>query len=411
MEFLHQPASSRRLGDYLKENLSRPWTHFRVAVAFVKRTGTRHIVEQVSDFARTRHVEIIAGIDHRGTSAEGLRDLLEAVEPDGRIIVFHNRLPFTFHPKIYLFKSPTAAEALVGSGNLSEGGLFTNYEAALHLTLDLADPEQTAILQSIECVLDGWANTSTGTAHILDDDLLARLTALGLVPSEALSAPETGDVATLPISTMEDGGTVEETGAGHHDLPFIARPVPRAPPFPRLAPPGKPAPTGATIPTAGQALGSSPPARRITNFVMTLQRTDVGIGQTTSGTSRRSPEIFIPLSARDAVPDFWDWPSGFTSDPERPDKRDRSGVRMRLSTDIVSVNMMTWPVKHDFRLRSEALRSAGNVGDILHLEKVDPTIGFEYFVEVIPKGTSQYSSYLAQCSQSVRSSQKMYGYY
>ena len=30
---------------------------------------------------------------------------------------------------------------------------------------------------------------------------------------------------------------------------------------------------------------------------MTLQQTDVGTGQVTEGTSRRSPEIFIPLVA------------------------------------------------------------------------------------------------------------------
>ena len=112
MEFIHQPAPSHRLGDYVKANLSGSWTHFRAAVAFVKRSGTRHIAEAISAFARTSHVEIVAGIDHRGTSAEGLRDLLDAARPNGRVIVFHNRLPYTFHPKVYLFKSPGAAELL-----------------------------------------------------------------------------------------------------------------------------------------------------------------------------------------------------------------------------------------------------------------------------------------------------------
>ena len=66
------------------------------------------------------------GIDHGGSSAEGLRDLLDAVSPSGRVIVFHNRLPFTFHPKVHLFQSPAAADFTIGSGNLTEGGLFTN---------------------------------------------------------------------------------------------------------------------------------------------------------------------------------------------------------------------------------------------------------------------------------------------
>ena len=109
-------------------------------------------------------------------SAEGLQDLLNAVSSRGRVIVLHNRLPYTFHPNIYLFKSPTAADIVVGSGNLTEGGLFTNYEAALRLTLDLTDSEHAPILESIERVLDGWADLSAGTALVLDSDLLARLT-------------------------------------------------------------------------------------------------------------------------------------------------------------------------------------------------------------------------------------------
>ena len=44
-------------------------------------------------------------------------------------MVFHNPLPHTFHPKLYLFKSDDHAEMVMGSGNLTEGGLYTNYEA------------------------------------------------------------------------------------------------------------------------------------------------------------------------------------------------------------------------------------------------------------------------------------------
>ena len=332
MEFIHQPAPSHRLGDYLKAKLSEPWTHFRAAVAFVKRSGTRHIAASVSAFAQTSHVEIVSGIDHRGTSAEGLRDLIDAVAPDGRVIVFHNRLPMTFHPKVYLFKSPTSAEVLIGSGNLTEGGLFTNYEASLRLILDLADPDQTAILQSIEHVLDVWADSSSGTAHMLDEDLLARLMALGLVPSEALAVSEPGDPTPPPTSAEE-----------HLDSPFIARAEPHAPPFPKPTVSRGTSPTGAARPLPRSGTVPDPPVPEATGFVMTLQRTDVGVGQTTPGTSRRSPEIFIPLSARNAVPSFWDWPEGFTPDSRHPGKFDRFGVHMRLGGEIVTVNMMSMP--------------------------------------------------------------------
>lgn len=131
MQFIHQPFPSGRLGDYLKDNLRGEWTHFRAAVAFVKRSGVRHVAPGLVEFSRTGHVEIIAGIDHQGTSFEGLEELLGAVSPRGRVIVFHNRLPFTFHPKVYLFKSPATADVMIGSGNLTVGlpSVISVYEA------------------------------------------------------------------------------------------------------------------------------------------------------------------------------------------------------------------------------------------------------------------------------------------
>ena len=84
---------------------------------------------------------------------------------------------------------------------------------------------------------------------------------------------------------------------------------------------------------------------------------------------------------------------------------------MRLGGEVVSVNMMIWPVKRDFRLRSEALRSAGDVGDVLRMEKVDPAAGHEYEVEVISRETYRHAEYLALCRRSVRNSEKKYGYY
>ena len=393
MEFIHQPSDCNRLVDYLDEGFIGSWTHFRAAIAFVKRSGTRHIEGSLASFARNHDVEIIAGIDHCGTSYEGLKSLLHAVSPGGRVVVFHNPTFRTFHPKVYLFKSPVAADMIVGSGNLTGGGLFANYEAGVRVRLNLANPNEAAVLVNVEQVLDRWSDQSGGTARLLDEQLLAKLAAWGLTPSESL-------VDSLPTIKQEKVGglTVERDG-----FPFTARSEPGLPSFlahrqPTLVGGASKRPLAASEPHLG--------------FVMTLQQTDVGVGQATSGTSRRSPEIFIPLKARNADAGFWNWPDGFVEDPMKPYKFDRHGVRMRLAGEVISVNMMTWPDKHDFRLRSESLRSAGNVGDILRLERVvDPNADYEYYVEVIPQGTMQHPVYLALCRNPVRNSQKKYGYY
>ena len=392
MEFIHHPGESDRLGDWLKHNLEKEWSSFRAAIAFVKRSGTRHIKNPLSKFAEAREVEIVTGIDHQGSSYEGLQDLLDAVSPNGQIVVFHNRLALTFHPKVYVFRSETAADLVIGSGNLTEGGLFSNYEASLRLQLNLAESGQAELLRSIENAIDLWANAH-GTSRHLDADFLETLKDLRLVATERSSVPTTGGAASRETGKDEDD-VIDE-------IPFTARPERRAPPIGRSVPATGIVPHG----TAGK------PGSKDLRFVMTLQKTDVGIGQTTAGTSRRSPEIFVPLAARDANPEFWDWPGSFAPDPSRPNKHDRRGVLVRMGSNAVSVNMMTWPDRHDFRLRSEALRSAGNIGDILRVEKVNPQSGFHYLAEVIPQKSARYAFCFSKCDQIVRNSRKRFGYY
>ncbi len=393
MEFIQHPGESTRVGDWLKDNLQKDWSHFRAAVAFVKRSGTRHIHKPLAKFAETSHVEIVVGIDHQGSSYEGLLDLIHAVSPSGKVVVFHNRLAITFHPKIYLFKSKTAAEVIVGSGNLTEGGLFANYEAALRLEFNLAKRDQVDVLRSIENTLDQWANAQ-GTSWPLNAEFLGQLRDLSLVSTEG------------PLVSKDSNAAVEETQKGTSsfsgEMPFAARSERRAPSTTRSA-------TATGVAQRFEVGGI--PTLRGQRFLMTLQQTDVGTGQTTAGTSRRSPEIFVPLAARNANPTFWNWPDSFVQDETKPGKYDHSGVRMRLGDSIVLVNMMTWPDRHDFRLRSEALRSAGGIGDILRIEKVNSESGFDYFVEVIPQGTKRYAFCFSKCTQLVRNSRKRFGYY
>ena len=385
MKLLEQP-SGNRLGDWLNANLGGDWVEFRAAIAFVKRSGVKHIAVRLAAFAQSRPVEVIVGVDHQGTSYEGLRELGEAVAPSGRVVVFHNVLPHTFHPKVYLFKSADRAQIAVGSGNLTEGGLYTNYEVGLQVALDLADKEDRGILKKVEEMLDSWADTQTGTAVALDDACLESLLQVGLVVKEA-------DMAFMAAATDGAGMPESPSTTEGSAFQFEAVAVPVAPP-PMQAP---------HVPTGALQKG----ARR---YVMTLQKTDAGVGQTTAGTSKRSPEIFVPLKARNAEPEFWNWRDGFEEDPDRPGKFDRRGVRMRVGNEIVEVNMMTWPVKHDFRLRSEALRSVGAIGDILFMEKVDaPT--FEYYVVAIPVGSPEYEAMQAKCDQSVTNSKKRFGYF
>jgi len=402
MDLILQPDGQLRLADFLASHLlDTTWTTFRAGIAFVKYSGVRHIARALADFAARGRVQLCVGVDFGGTTAEGLKALVDCVGDQGEVWVYHNEAGATFHPKVYFFKANDGqVDVAVGSGNLTEGGIYTNYEAAMLMQLSPSSSDQRRLIGRFEATLDGWCDASSGTARRVDPALIERLLEQGYVVTERQAA-------------RAKAARSAASGVGHgrrsRRAVFSARPVPGAPSAP-VWPEPKPfqEPSGAAAPASVQP----PQATAATGFLMTLQRTDAGVGQVTAGTSRRSPEIFIPLAARDYAPGFWGWPDLFTADAAKPGKMDRPRVKMWLGTRVIEVNMMTWPDKHDFRLRSEALRSAGSVGDILRLEKTESPIGFDYVAQVVPQGTMEHRHYLAFCVNRAKGrSKKLWGYY
>ncbi len=400
MDMILQPEGPIRLGDFLLSHLSDSgWTEFRAGVAFVKYSGVRHIAAPLADFAKRGRVQLCVGVDFGGTTAEGLKALLDCAGVNGEIWVYHNEAGVTFHPKLYFFKAKDGrADVAIGSGNLTEGGIYTNYEVAMLLRLVPSSPDHRKLITQFESTLNAWCDPSAGMAKRVDIALIEKLLDQGYIVTERQAARAQAAKAS-PARTKP----------GKWMPIFSARPVGKAP-----AAVMWPGPTPFREPSGtGQPPAVQPPqAVAATGFLMTLQQTDIGVGQITAGTSRRSPEVFIPLAARDYAPDFWGWPSLFAPDPAKLGKMDRPGVKMWLGTKVIEVNMMTWPDKHDFRLRSEALRSAGSIGDILRLEKADATIGFDYLAHIVPQGTQEHRHYLAFCVNRTKGrSNKLWDYY
>ena len=430
MQFIAQPFAEVRLGEFLLSHLADPqWTFFRAAVAFVKRSGTQHIREPLLNFSNHGTVRLSAGIDLYGTSREGLTDLLNAT-PNGEIYIYRNNGPYTFHPKVYLFKSAQHADVIVGSGNLTGGGLFTNYEASLAARLDLAVEADAAFLQVIEATLDVWSQPQAGMCYLLTPEFLEQLVTAGLVRSEAQLAAMQHAQPPIPPPGAPPAGAGAGAGApGGAPAPplFVSTAVPPAPAIVQAAAQAQEVELAVEATELPSAAVLAPPGIvpyqgvGVTSFVMTLQNTDVGVGQTTAGTSRRSPEVFIPLAALDQHPDFWTFPTQFTPDAgwdaAHPQHRrnglgklDRMDVPMRIGA-VQSVRMFFNPRKGDFRLGNEALRSSGHIGDILLVRRVDPTNGFEYDIQVAPQGSPLFAQLAPYCNVQVPHSQKQFGYF
>jgi len=399
MNVIIQPDGPVRLGDFLTSHLQdEKWVEFQAAVAFVKFSGVRHIARDLANFMGRGRARVAVGVDFGGSTAQGLKALIDCIGTGGQVWAYHNELNTTFHPKTYMFKAADGTvEVSIGSGNLTEGGLYTNCEAGMVLHLNPTLPGDADVLRTIGVALDSWCDASTGTAKPLTLKFLNQLMNEGYVLSESVSNRIGREVRKAAAARRTGKKTAKRLFSK-----VAVRRAPNAPAWAFATPLTESEEAGEIeIPEAASAIG----------FLMTLQQTDVGHGQVTAGKSRRSPELFIPLRARDFALAFWDYPAKFVADAARPGKMDRHGVKMWLGAQIIDVNMMTWPVKHDFRLRSEALRSAGSVDDILRMEKTDTTRGFEYAVYIVPQGTQEHRHYLSLCVNAVTNSKKLWGYY
>ncbi|MCH7828545.1 phospholipase D family protein [Patescibacteria group bacterium] len=115
------------------------------SVAFVTDEGVRLIEEGLRGIAD--RTSIFVGIRNEITTKQGLVRLLDmgitlyAVDTGARGIVFH--------PKLYLTKNATEARLVIGSANLTLGGLNNNIEASVTLDLDLADENDLALVNTI----------------------------------------------------------------------------------------------------------------------------------------------------------------------------------------------------------------------------------------------------------------------
>ena len=159
-----------------------------IAVAFLTArglSGIRQAIAQVS--SRTT---VFVGIRNGITSAQGLSSLLQlscsiyAVDTGSRSLLFH--------PKIYAARSPQEARLIVGSANLTRGGLLSNIEASLCLTLPLYDSANATFVADLESQLYGMISEYPDhVTSISDDPTIQMLLDSGRLVDEDTVVPPT----------------------------------------------------------------------------------------------------------------------------------------------------------------------------------------------------------------------------
>jgi hypothetical protein len=168
------------IGELLEQEIVYPRIVFVsafVALSTILRLRER-LLGQVQDGANLRFT---VGIDFGGTSREVLEELLRW---DCETFVCHHPSPrATFHPKVYLFESATTATLFIGSNNLTDGGFYSNYEAATRYDFDL--PADEAEYERLVRPLEPFLEPQGATVQQLNVALIATLLARGELPSDA----------------------------------------------------------------------------------------------------------------------------------------------------------------------------------------------------------------------------------
>ena len=146
MEFINQPFTGS-LGDRLIALLdSRDYHTLNIVVAFAKNSGVLRIKDSLEKFrAQGGIVNVYVGVDLGVTSYEALAALLLCTNS---LKIVHSENSQTFHTKIYHFLGKEKGLIVVGSHNLTCGGLWTNIESSALISADNSSTNGIEILSA-----------------------------------------------------------------------------------------------------------------------------------------------------------------------------------------------------------------------------------------------------------------------
>ncbi len=113
----------------------------RVAVAFVSQDGLSKMMPHLEIALQAgANIEFLVGMDPHATDPKAIKELyaMHCANPQLSLLCFAPRnTNAIYHPKVYLARDNETATALIGSSNLTQGGLTKNFEANVILTASL----------------------------------------------------------------------------------------------------------------------------------------------------------------------------------------------------------------------------------------------------------------------------------
>jgi HKD family nuclease len=154
----------------IKEKISTAEEIF-IAVAFLKDSGLKRIETDLKNaLERKAKLTIITGLDFYQTEPEALKKLqsLKKSYENCEILIYNQETNKTFHPKLYLFSIKNEHTGIIGSANLTDGGLTRNCELSMNFTFNNESPTYRQLLKEKEQLLQ--------SATVIDDLSLSNYT-------------------------------------------------------------------------------------------------------------------------------------------------------------------------------------------------------------------------------------------
>jgi HKD family nuclease len=355
------------LGRYLKSQLSKMKPEnslFRFAAAYAQESYEQLVGNALRNFVKKGgDVEAIIGVDSRGTSAKALKELLKICGPSN-VFVYHNPANGTFHPKFYILSDDKSASIIVGSSNLTLGGIANNFEVNMAIELDLGSEEEASTLNSFIKLFEDIKGSPS--SRLLDADLLEKLIGTGALRGRASALPESTISSASRNRLREYFGLTPQEGV---------RVRPRR-------------------------------IRRRARFVMSLMENDV------SG-ERGEPYFLVPIKARNQNPSFWGWRAMFSPSPRGkfPERLFKAKVNVAGRQVVEKCRLYFFEGRDEFRLKCESVYRlgrayAGSFVVISWKREHDETIAI---IDVVPKGDQRYEG-LAKFAFEVHAMGKKWAY-
>lgn len=382
-------------------------------------------------------VRLVVGVDMGGTSKEVLQELATW---DIEVFVFKNKKGgVTFHPKLYLVEASQTAEIFLGSNNLTDGGLYGNYEGAVRVTYQL--PDDTAEIVRAKVQLHKFLEPSLPIGRRLDATYLAQLLARKDIPDAAETRKrrkaargehEVGEAIVdvfgfeptpgaprLPIEVQQ-----VVLAAVRHQLDELAQSKEaenkRRKADERRAKAQAAASGTVHVPVQTEVL-HDPRA-----FVPLAQISPTEFYLELTATAESGPipgEQRIPLEAINSAQDYWGWPDQY-EESINPRKGENATGEKRVylnwkpvwrvrdlsnaANDVTSpVRMYYYVNSSDFRFYSGVLARWAKAGDMVRITKHE---GEPYVYECVlaVAGTAEHTAWKALCSAGSSHSQRVF---